>query len=66
MLQSVWQLLMNFGVDVDKIAESLKELIWLDPDTNEYVGELSALIDVPVVGDLLKALVTIIPDVQIN
>ncbi len=66
MLQSVWQLLMNFGVDVDKIAESLKELIWLDPDTNEYVGELAALIDVPVVGDLLKALVTIIPDVQIN
>lgn len=66
MLQSLWQLLANFGVDVDQIAEALKELIWLDPDTNEYVGQLSALIDVPVVGDLLKALVTVIPDVQIN
>lgn len=66
MLQSLWQLLANFNVDVQSIADALKELIWLDPDTNEYVGQLSALIDVPVVGDLLKALVTIIPDVQLN
>ncbi len=66
MLQAVWQLLANFNVDVQGIADALKELIWLDPDTNEYVGQLAALIDVPVVGDLLKALVTIIPEVQIN
>lgn len=66
MLQSLWQLLANFNVDVQSIADALKELIWLDPDTNEYIGQLSALIDVPVVGDLLKALVTIIPDVQLN
>lgn len=66
MLQAIWQLLANFNVDVQGIADALKELIWLDPDTNEYVGQLAALIDVPVVGDLLKALVTIIPEVQIN
>lgn len=66
MLQALWQLLANFNVDVQGIADALKELIWLDPDTNEYVGQLSALIDVPVVGDLLKALVTIIPEVQLD
>lgn len=60
MLDSVWQLLANFGLDTQEIAESLANLIKIDAEGNA-TGSLAALVDFPVVGALVKALASFAP-----
>ncbi len=66
MLQAIWDVLANYGLDVTKIAEAMKTLIWLNPDTNEYEGNLAQLVDFPVIGDILKAFASAIPNIQLD
>ena len=60
MLDSVWQLLANFGLDTEEIATSLAELIKIDAEGNA-TGSLAALVDFPIVGVLVKALASFAP-----
>ena len=32
MLQAIWDVLANYGLDVTEIAEAMKTLIWFNPD----------------------------------
>ena len=66
MLQAIWDVLDNYGLEVTEIAEAMKTLIWFNPDTNEYEGNLAKLVDFPVIGDILKAFASAIPNVQLD
>lgn len=67
MLDSIWQLLANYGLDVNEIAEAMGKLISVsvDPETGEeiYGGNLAAIIDFPVVGVILKMFASFTPAV---
>ncbi len=67
MLQSLWELLGNFGVDLDEIAQSLASVIApvVDPDTGDiigYAGSLAPLVEVPVIGDVIKSLADLVAE----
>ncbi|MGN0526205.1 MAG: hypothetical protein ACI4IF_02105 [Acutalibacteraceae bacterium] len=68
MLDSIWQLLANYGLDVNEIAEAMGSLISVsvDPETGEeiYGGNLAAIIDFPVVGVILKMFASLAPNVS--
>ncbi len=62
MLDSIWQLLANFGLDTTEIANAMGELIKVDEDGN-VTGSLAALIDFPIVGIILNAFASFAPSV---
>lgn len=62
MLDSIWQLLANFGLDTQEIADSIGELIKVDED-GTVSGSLAALIDFPIIGVILEAFVSFTPSV---
>ena len=62
MLDSIWQLLANFGLDTQEIADGIGSLIQVDADGNA-TGDLAALIDFPIIGIILKAFVSFTPNV---
>ncbi len=51
MLQAIWAVLGNFGLNLDQIAEAMAGL----------VEKLSALADIPVIGDIVKAFASFAP-----
>lgn len=65
MLDSIWQLLFNYGLDTKEIASAMGELIkvvGVDAEGNPiYDGKLAALIDFPVVGTILEAFASFTP-----
>ena len=63
MLDSIWQLLANFGLDVTEIADAMGELIKVDEEGN-VSGSLAALIDFPLVGAILNAFASFAPSVS--
>lgn len=68
MLDSIWQLLANYGLDIEEIADAMGKLIkvvGVDAEGNPiYGGNLAALIDFPIIGTILKAFVSFTPPVD--
>lgn len=62
MLDSIWQLLANFGLDVKEISDAMGSLIKVDAEGN-VSGSLAALIDFPLVGIILNAFASFAPNV---
>lgn len=60
MLDSLWQLLANFGLDIQEIADAIASLIKIDAEGNA-TGSLAALVDFPIIGVLVKALASFTP-----
>lgn len=63
MLDSIWQLLANFGLDTKDIADAMGELIKVDED-GTVSGSLAALIDFPLIGTILNAFLSFTPNVS--
>lgn len=71
MLESIWQLLANYGLDTGEIAGGISSLFQITTTTNaegvvveEYSGSLAALADFPVIGTVLKAFASFAPAVE--
>ena len=67
MLNSIWQLLANYGLDTKEIADAMHSLIEpvVDADGNVvgYEGTLAAIIDFPIIGDVLKGFADFAPSI---
>ncbi|NLA76912.1 MAG: hypothetical protein GX851_03640 [Clostridiales bacterium] len=65
MLQSIWTLLANYGLDVQEIVDGISSLISVsvNPDTSEkiYDGPLAPLVEMPVVGEILELFASFTP-----
>ncbi len=55
MLDSIWQLLANYGLDVNEIAEGIQSLIVTDDSGTIVGGLLEPLKNFPIIGGLLAA-----------
>ena len=71
MLDSIWQLLANYGLDTSEIANAIGELFTVtetvgpDGETiTEYGGKLGALADFPIIGMVLQAFASFTPSVE--
>ena len=67
MLESIWQLLANYGLDVKEIADAIHSLIEpvVDAEGNVvgYEGTLAAIVDFPIIGSVLKGFADFAPAV---
>jgi hypothetical protein len=65
MLDSIWQLLANYGLDTKEIADGIHSLIQPVVDADGavvgYEGTLSALVDFPIIGSVLKGFADFAP-----
>ena len=65
MLDSIWQLLANYGLDVKEIADAIHTLIEpvVDAEGNVvgYEGTLAAIVDFPIIGSVLKGFADFAP-----
>ena len=68
MLNSLWQLLANYGVDTKEIADTIHALIEpvLDAEGNVvgYEGTLGAFVELPVIGEFIKGFADLAPSIQ--
>lgn len=71
MLDSIWQLLANYGLDTGEIANAIGELFTVTETTGpngetvtEYGGKLGALADFPIIGMVLQAFASFAPSVE--
>ncbi len=55
MLENIWLLLKNYGLNVDEIGESIRSLVEVDKDGNIIGGMLAPLKDFPLIGGILGA-----------
>ena len=67
MLDSIWQLLANYGLDTKEIADSMATLIKpvVDAEGNVvgYEGTLAAIVDFPLIGSILKGFADFAPSI---
>ena len=67
MLDSIWQLLANYGLDTKEIADSMATLIKpvVDAEGNVvgYEGTLAAIVDFPLIGSVLKGFADFAPSI---
>lgn len=65
MLNSIWQLLANYGLDTKEIADAIHSLIEpvVDAEGNVvgYEGTLGAIVDFPIIGSILKGFADFAP-----
>ena len=65
MLDSIWQLLANYGLDTKEIADAIHSLIEpvVDAEGNVvgYEGTLGSIVDFPVIGAVLKGFADFAP-----
>lgn len=65
MLDSIWQLLANYGLDTKEIADAIHSLIEpvVDAEGNVigYEGTLAAIVDFPIIGSILKGFADFAP-----
>ena len=65
MLNSIWQLLANYGLDTKEIADAIHSLIEPVVDAEGvvvgYEGTLAAIADFPIIGDILKGFADFAP-----
>ena len=68
MLNSLWQLLVNYGVDTKEIADAIHALIEpvLDAEGNVvgYEGTLAAFVNLPVIGNFIKGFAELAPTIS--
>jgi len=71
MLDSIWQLLANYGLDIGEIADAIGSLFSIttttDADGNPvevYGGTLAALADFPIIGMVLRAFASFTPTIE--
>lgn len=71
MLDSIWQLLANYGLDVQEIADGINSLFTVIETTDaegnvvtEYGGTLGALAEFPLIGMVLQAFASFAPTVE--
>ena len=71
MLDSIWQLLANYGLDTGEIASGIGELFTVTETTDangapvtEYGGTLGALAEFPLIGMILQAFASFAPKVE--
>lgn len=71
MLDSIWQLLANYGLDVGEIAGGISSLFSITTTTDAegnpvevYGGSLAALADFPIIGAVLKAFASFTPNIE--
>ncbi len=75
MLDSIWQLLANYGLDTKEIADGIGSLFTITTVTSVdangntvteevYGGSLAALADFPLIGMVLKAFASFAPAVE--
>ncbi len=62
MLDSIWQLLANYGLDVQEIADGIKSLIVTDDSGAIIGGLLEPMKNFPIIGSLLAAFGDFAPD----
>lgn len=55
MLDSIWQLLKNYGLNVEEISTSIKSLVEVDDAGNIIGGMLEPLANFPLIGGILAA-----------
>ncbi len=67
MLDSIWQLLANYGLDTKEIADAIHSLIQpvVDAEGNVvgYEGTLAAIVDFPLIGSVLKGFADFAPSI---
>lgn len=71
MLDSIWQLLANYGLDTGEIADGISSLFTVIETTDaegnvvtEYGGTLGALAEFPLIGMVLQAFASFTPKVE--
>ncbi|MBO5065556.1 MAG: hypothetical protein J6D06_05510 [Clostridia bacterium] len=68
MLDSIWQLLANYGLDVKEIADAIHSLVApvVDAEGNVvgYEGTLASIVDFPVIGSVLKGFADFAPSIS--
>ena len=65
MLNSIWQLLANYGLDTKEIADAIHSLVGpvVDAEGNVvgYEGTLGAIVDFPIIGSIIKGFADFAP-----
>lgn len=64
MLEALWPLLGNFGVDLEEVAQALSSVIAPTyDDAGEiigYTGSLAPFVNVPVIGEIIVSLADLV------
>ncbi len=67
MLNSIWQLLANYGLDTQEIADAMHSLIQpvVDAEGNVvgYEGTLASLVEFPIIGSVLQGFASFAPEI---
>ena len=64
MLDSIWQLLKNYGLNVEDISTSIKSLVKVDESGNIVGGMLEPIANFPLIGGILYASGSFAPNVE--
>ncbi len=66
MLDQIWQLLSNFGLDITEIGAAIKTLIEVDDKGNIIGGLLQPIANLPLVGGILGAFGDFAPSAELT
>ncbi len=55
MLDSIWQLLKNYGLDIGEISDAIKSLVVVDENGAIVGGLLEPMKNFPLIGSILAA-----------
>ncbi len=64
MLDSIWQLLKNYGLDIAEISDAIKSLVVVDANGNIIGGLLEPMKNFPLIGDILAAFGDFAPNIE--
>ncbi len=64
MLDSIWQLLKNYGLNIEEISASIKSLVEVDADGNIIGGLLEPIANFPLIGGILGMFGGFAPNVE--
>ncbi len=64
MLDSIWQLLKNYGLNIEEISTSIKSLVEVDADGNIVGGLLEPIANFPLIGGILSMFGGFAPNVE--
>ena len=64
MLDSIWQLLKNYGLNIEEISASIKSLVEVVEGGNIIGGMLAPIANFPLIGGILSAIGGFAPNVE--
>ena len=64
MLDSIWQLLKNYGLNIEEISASIKSLVEVDESGNIVGGLLEPIANFPLIGGILSAFGSFAPNAE--